>query len=861
MKKLLGDYQIHVGRFSKLESAIKKLKSSKTSVDRERSEEVNRTLLELIQKEEEPCFLLPAVLEFVERIDSEDILHHYTFTSFELWLNQFSGLKFEDNFRIRAKIAGKRIDRGAYQALFPIGMGKVYEGTHFVTAHKAPDLDTTIASFWGWVDAFAAKVGDGLHIWNLPDGPPAAIEIDWIFRDVLGAAIFTHLPKTRTTLSLLGNDLMNQRGLICKKESDSIADIDHERDQNATVVVDDEGFYLGDWRSSDSEGVRQVIILLSSCLRWFESKLQVQLISLFSKKSLELSDVETSIQQLLSKKVKNCEPAEEFSHKQRNQVDQFLKLVLHVKEGLDSDFDTLAKDLCKLSDVPYGALKGLIKKMEKGGLFDSKGKLIDDRPQIFTFLEEVIEALHLGILQIRKRMEKLDIALSAKFQVFKHSKNTITVRSDVEEIRNKMGHYSYLTVVYPDKDRLFPVGVVQAQDLRKGALGTVSLRDFCNRDEMGIPDYLNVISVIDHHKTVLNTFAPPMAILSDVQSSNTLVAQKAFEINDVHSFRGQSEAQVERQIEQVSKKSSSENVRLLQRLLNKRLQVSKTNLYFIHQDREYLEYLHFLYGIIDDTDLLTKVSVLDVECVASLLNRMKSIVSSKEVEVVSLDDLPRDRSFPKKAAARILQNEDMYSLYAKVYQYREKEVEKNISLCAEKKESDLFADTKEQNGCCRVGQTKMFAANLSFYNKQASKVREAWLQKALNVYKEKPEIDLHIHMISTIVNADEVYRGTVGNYSHQDELWIWSADTETGSSHLRRFLNAFQDSPGVKDNELEVEFLGNNSEELSHIFTESFLDIPQKVSKKDMPIIVLKYKAGTMNSRKSMISPFLPKLR
>ena len=35
-------------------------------------------------------------------------------------------------------------------------MGKIYEGTHFVTAHKSPDLDTTIASFWGWLDAFAA---------------------------------------------------------------------------------------------------------------------------------------------------------------------------------------------------------------------------------------------------------------------------------------------------------------------------------------------------------------------------------------------------------------------------------------------------------------------------------------------------------------------------------------------------------------------------------------------------------------------------------------------------------------------------------------------------------------------------------
>ena len=49
---------------------------------------------------------------------------------------------------------------------------------------------------------------------------------------------------------------------------------------------------------------------------------------------------------------------------------------------------------------------------------------------------------------------------------------------------------------------------------------------------MGIPSYLEVISVIDHHKSALNTFAPPVAIIADAQSCNTLVAQKAFEIND-----------------------------------------------------------------------------------------------------------------------------------------------------------------------------------------------------------------------------------------------------------------------------------------------------------------------------------------
>jgi hypothetical protein len=823
MKKpsaLLGDHSITVQFFDGLDAIIKKLKSSKVPVDRKRSDMVNRALLDLILDEKEPCFLLPAVLEFVRRVDEAKILEHYTFTSFEIWLNQYSGLSFEENYAVRGKIAGKRVERGDYQALFPIGMGKVYEGSHFVTAHKSPDLDTTIASFWGWLDAFAARVSDGLHIWNLPDGPPPSqIEIEWIFRDLFGAAIFTHLPKTRTMLNLTGNDLMTQKGLQKKTVADSIAEVDHEVNQNAVVVVDEKGYFLGDWRATDVESVRQVIISLSSCLRWFENSLHLNLISVFAKPKLHLSDISAVLKELLALKLEGCEPALEFSSKQKGQVDNFMKRVLGMKKGLGSDFEDLAVVLSKLGEVPFGGVEGLIAKMKHAELFDSKGHLMDERPKIFTFLEGAIQSLHKAIVKIRARMEKLDVALKTKYEVFGRHPNTVTTRSDVEEIRNKMGQYSYLTVVYPDGDQLYPVGVIQASDLRKQMLGTVSLRDFCNRDEMGIPPYLDVISVIDHHKSSLNTFAPPMAILSDAQSSNTLVAQKAFEINDANHKKP----------------------------------------YFIQHEREYIEYLHFLYGIIDDTDLLSKVSAVDVQCVATLLNRLKSLATGKKTTIVKLDDLPRDRHFPKKAAERILQNEDMYSLYRKVYQYREKEVEKNITLCAKGEMSNLFADTKEQNGCCRIGQTKIFAANLSHFKKQVGHIQYIWIHKAMKVQKEKPEIDLHIHMISTIVSAEEVYNGTVGKYKHDDELWIWIPNNEMGVEHLKRFLSSFQASPGLKNNPLEVEFLGANADELSLIFKESFLDIPQKKSKKDLPIAVLRYKAGSLNSRKAMVSPFLPK--
>lgn len=819
MKKLLGNHHIELERFPKLKSTIKQLKGMKCATDPERSERVNQTLLDWIQQAKEPCFLLSAVLEFIEEIEAQQIIHSYSLNSFESWLNHHSGLDFEENRRIRAKIAGKWVERGDYQVLFPIGMGKVYPGTHFVTAHKSPDLDTTIASFWGWLDAFAARVGDGLHVWNVPDGPPSSqIEIDWIFRDLFGAAVFTHLPKTRTVLNLTGNDLMHQKGLQCKKLTDSIAEIDHDRDQNAIVVVDEEGCYVGDWRATDVEGVRQVIISLSSCLRWFENSLHLNLISLFAKQTLHLDQIRPILERLLGMQLVDCEPAEEFSAKQKRQVETFLIRVLGMKQGLQSNFEELATVLSELGGVPFGGIKGLIQKMKKAKLFDATGHFNDDRPKIFSFLEGAIQSLHLAIVKIRARMERLDIALKTKYEVFGHHPNTVTIRSEVEEIRAKMMDYSYLTVVSTEKDRLFPLGVIQASDLRKSSLGTVSLRDFCNRDEMGIPSYLDVISVIDHHKTALSTFTAPMAILSDAQSSNTLVAQRAFEINDAHHLKP----------------------------------------YFIDKKREFIEYLHFLYGIIDDTDLLSKVSSLDVQCVASLLNRLKSLSVGKKQKVISLDDLPRDRNFPKKAAERILRNEEMYSLYAKVYAYREKEVEKNMALCAKGEPSNLFADTKEQNGCCRIGQTKLFMANVPRFEQLAAEIRRVWVEKAMQVQKEKPDVTLHIHMTSTIVNAEEVYKGEVAQYAHQDELWIWIPENEMGIERLKRFLSSFQASPGLKNNPMEVEFLGSNGEELAAIFKESFLEIPAKKIKKGLDVAVLKFKAGSLNSRKAMVSPFLP---
>ncbi len=853
---LLGDYSLKKKTFS-LAPVLKKLKNLGDVSEGKKRDQVNYALLELIQREKTPCFLLAAVLDFIEQVEKEGILPHYTFSSFELWLNQ-SDLSQEQNMLVRGKIVGKFVDRSDYQVFFPVGMGKVFDGTHFVTAHKSPDLDTTISSFWGWVDAFGARVGSALHVWNLPGGPPSSqIEIQWIFEDLFGKAVFTHLPKTRSSLTLTGTDLMTRSGMVLKKLEDTISDSEHEREHHSIVVTDENGFFLGDWRAFDVEEVRQVIILLSACLRWFENQFQLQLISLFAKSNLRFSEIEQACIQLFSMPLEECEPCKDFSQKQRKDIGKFISKVLGIETELNVTFEKLGNHLASLAKASFVANKDFYKQMKL--LFDKKGNLIEKRSDIFSFLEVVVRKNHIAIVEIRQRLEQLDIAMKTKQEVFDHYPTFVTMDSDVDEIRQKMGSYVTLTVAHPTDGKMLPEGIIQASTLRKTILGTVSLRDFCNREEMGIPTYLDVISVIDHHKSNLYTFAPPFAVISDAQSSNTLVARQAFELNDQYSLRGQTAASVKKQIDSLTKSDPRSN-RILQSLLKKQNLCDKKTDFFISVDREYTEYLHFLYGILDDTDLLSKVSVLDVECVVILLNRLKSLMTGKEEEFITLADLPKDQNFPKKAAKRILQNEEMYSLYNKVYAHREKEVAQNILLCQKGKPSQFFADTKVQNGCCRIGQTKIFSRNFPLFVKAASEISQNFLENAMRINHAQPQIDLFIHMISTVASAEEVCSGQSIDYPHKDEMWIWIPDQELASEHLKRYLNAFQLSPGLKDNPLEVELVGPKSKEFQIYFKTSFKEVPIKQMKGKNSLIILRYKAGSLNSRKAMVSPFLPSL-
>jgi hypothetical protein len=866
----LGDFSLELFRFPDLKEKLDQLQKTDFAKlsDRKKTERINAFLLAFIQDTPAPCFLLGAVNEFIHAVNERNWIEKYSFSHFELWLNLFSGLTRDENYFIRAKIMGRFVPRESYQILFPIGMGKKHPGSHYVTAHGSPDLDTTVASFWGWVDAFSARVGEGLHVWNVPGGPPESqVEIQSLFYNLLGSKCFDHFAKTRTSLALSAVDLLTREGLVNKMIAESTGSLEYDKKQRAVILVDEEGNYLADWRHLDVEGVRKVTTLLSGCIRWFSSHFQRQLIAFFSSPVVTKEAALKGIEAIFALRFEEMEPVKGFTDKQKKHVEACLMKVLGVFQGWKATAKEFWQAMEKLPLPEFKTFSNILDSLPNSSLFHTNGELIENRPDIFSHLEKVMTSLEAAIQSLRIYLDHLGTALMIKKEVFGYPPQIVSSRTEVEEIRSKIGPLSYITVVTSDpRGNQFALGIIPSAEIFKPVLGTVSLRDFCNTEETKIPSYFEVISVVDHHKSALNTLSATTVCIADAQSANVLTAEIAFELNDPYSLSGCSLTGIKEQLAELQGNiSDCSCYRILNRILQKHMIAERKDLYFVDPSREYLEYLHYLYAILDDTDLLSKLSYRDVICIASLLNRLKTIQCKKEREVISLEDLPRDEKFVSAAAKRILQNEEMYSLYKKIYGLKEQSIEENLRLCIQGRPSSVFADTKVQNSCCRVGQTKLFAKNVPFYESKAQEVRALWHKEAKAFYEERKDCDLHMHMISTVPGAEDVYQGQEGNYSHQDELWFWIPMEEQAIEHLKTFLNNFRGSPAATKYPMEVEFLGGNAKELEKIFKESFLPVTKKeTEKKDMdktslPVAILRYKAGLLNSRKAMISPYLPK--
>jgi hypothetical protein len=815
----------------------------------------------------EPVFLFPSLVKLFEALNKEGLFTEIPFAYFEFWLNQYSNLSDEDNYKIRAKVVGKFIPRNHYQIYFPIGQNKTYFGSHFVTAHSSPDLDTTVASFWGWMDAFGARVAEGLHHWNVPGGAPSyQVEFKLIFDDVFSPYLFHCVAKHRGALSVTSLELLTQKGMIKRYVEASSLSLDLEKNSQAVVLVDQAGYYQGDWRTQDIEGVRQVVMLVNQMLRHFENHFQQELIALFSKDDLKKSDLLPNIHSLLKMKLIEAEPLKELSDRQRKHVDDYLKQVLYVSGGLDADIESMAKGLSLVGVSHFESFIKLVNSQLFNTLFNASGELTASRSLLFKTLDQIAQSLNEAIHAARKYVDQLRISLKIKSKVFDYKPLHVQEKSDVEELRSKMGNSQYLTVTMNDEKGLIPIGVIHASDLYKPVLGTVTVRDFSNRDETKIPSYLEVISCVDHHKSQLSGVTPATIYICDAQSSNTKVAELAFTINDRFSTSGMTKEGILHQLGTMNLKTASNSERRIYRRLIQKLEAfDKRGSYFIDSTREYVEYQQFLFAILDDTDMLSKVTYQDVDIVKELINRMKTIITQQETEVVHFDDISEGPDFVQAAASRLLRNADLYSITQKIYKNKETFIDQVIENSAHGIQNLFFADTKEQNGCVRIGQFKLYPINYSVYKKHQQALQLAFMNESLKVSSRKKEIDLHLFMVSTLTSLEALFDHKARHSEHLDEIWIYiPQDVEGGASHLRAFFNSFGASSGAQKSIKGVRVLGRHPllEEIIESTLLNQIKVPfEKIeNKKGDSLIILDVLSGSMNSRKAMITPFLPKL-
>ncbi|NQZ58301.1 MAG: hypothetical protein HRT88_12650, partial [Lentisphaeraceae bacterium] len=824
-------------------------------------------LLQLISQAPKNSYLLREMIDFMERISTQKVLDgNYNQTAFERWLNQHSGLSYEENREIRGKIVGKYIPRDEFQTYFPIGHGKVYNNSHVVTAHNPPDLDSTTASFLGWLDAFACRVSSSLTIWNMPLGQPGPV-IAKLFTDIYSNAIFTRVAKAKAIISPVAMDLVRQNRMIRVAGESNIRDFQHNRHENHIILVDRNGFYIGDWRVADVDSVGRIQRLLNICLNIFENQLIKRTTEILSREVIAKGDLENLINRLLDEKIpENCVKNHRFNSDDYDQLDSYLKKVLHIDSGCESSMLSLFETLDNLADTNFLPVIKKIREFLNEDNYDENDLLHIPASKLFKIFNEAYSLLTESGYRSRKYTDRIDVAISIKQNVLGNLPSYLNTKAEFNEVVEKIKDYPHITVCFPDKKaRLVPVGVIHREDLEEPSQGTVSLRDFCNFDEIKLASNVQVISAIDHHKSTLNSPSCMTLTVADVQSANVLTAEKAFELNDAYGMRGQTAASVEQQLAELHNlPSTAKTLRLQEKLLKKKLAHHRAGShFFINPERELQEYFFCLNAIIDDTDLLSKCGWRDITCVTELINRIKSIICEKEVEIIDVTHYPRDSKALKQAIRDVLVNADAYSFYKGIYVHRQDIVDEWIS------DSSLhhrcFEDRKIQNETCAVSQFKIFPGNKETLNKHRLELQLYWFRVKKLVRSKASEVDFFLHMNSTIPGGQEAYEGKLNDSQNHDEIWInVNTESDLSTSRFRQFLDYIKTSPKYSQIALQISLEGpecSGRRLIASILRASLLNMSFEIVDKDTipePIVVFRFKEGSLNSRKADITPFLP---
>lgn len=796
----------------------------------------------------EPAFCLRSVNEFLISMNKTFPFNgRWSLRFFEIWLNGQKTIGIDQQLQIRAKIAGRYIPRSTYQIYFPLGKGQTLAGHHQVTAHSAPDLDTCVASLWGWLDAFAARLADHSHTWNLPGGylaPQDRLIIDQLF----GEQLLLQLPTKKGLLDVTALDLVSPPSMIVLKSGERLPLCQNDP-ISLIVLIGENGEYLEHLCIKDLNRLLQIYNPLENCLQWLFNRLQEELRDI----SLRIEDIK--LLRFLKGSFEELPPVASLNDTDKKSLLEILQLFFELPTRLETPLVRAIlknKARCAKELTPFFLAANLFDQLSKQSFLD------------LNHLKTLMK--HLANLCQRAKSDLLtiDVLIWLKNEIFEVSSKPLMPEMALDEVKEHVQEQNALPVVLQDGDGLLiPLGAISGEQLKAHPLGTATLRDFCNKEEISIPDCIEIVSVIDHHKSELQTNAVATCTSADVQSCNVLIAEMTLALNDRFSVSPKgvdlTKAQLMTLVSNFDDLKKVSNLRQLQRLIN-RCFAEKTK-WYVHPEREMIEYLSLLHAIFDDTDLLMKVTPRDVNCVVRLLNRAKSLQLGKDIEMIE-ERISDDQNEAREMVKCILQHPETYSLYSKVFAFRAESIEFAMKEAADCRSNSWFSDTKEQNNLARIGQSKLFTRNFETFALLTPRLRARFIALSKSAQLSK-DLCFHLHLCSTIADADEARRtGPPALLNHFDQLWFWASLTEKNSEILKEFLESFTKADELKEQSPHFDVYNDRSGQLTAILTEKFTksQIEQRLETAfDEILIVMHVKASSFNSRKAAISPHIPK--
>uniref|UniRef100_UPI001300B384 hypothetical protein n=1 Tax=Candidatus Similichlamydia epinepheli TaxID=1903953 RepID=UPI001300B384 len=374
-----------------------------------------------------------------------------------------------------------------------------------------------------------------------------------------------------------------------------------------------------------------------------------------------------------------------------------------------------------------------------------------DRASLLQEIKKILEPLDSLTEQVFHFLRKGQNALLLKISLWGHSSRWVTRETTLTRLQDLFSSSTtpLPVVLLTDEGNLFPIGCVE-KDRAMIACGTVSLRDFSNRLEANISHELEIISVIDHHKTSIQTTTPSLLYIADVQACSVLL-------------------------------SELENQSLQQ--------YGKMEEYTVAPERKLLFAFSILAAIFDDTDLLAKAKIRDFTAVCALLSELSHEHLSWSAGA-SLDEIRQ----------MLLGSSHAFEIYSKFFALREENMKKSIEKAAQKESFELFSDSKGTR--VLIGQTKLFLNNWP----QLRSLRSQLLQQWLRFGQSKGDHLLFFsHVMSTICSAEQVIKGTPHPKDHKDQLWLAGKSEKMIDQFVKKILEH-----ELASNEVEIELISGD---------------------------------------------------